>query len=639
MASAAVGKPTHYKSAVSIYLSCHGSEMCGIKPSKKPTRADHTIDYTNIHVNLLSMAGLANVPTEVGPVIETKRPICFSKLVTKTLISEFKRLCRSNEFGTVTHLIPQIYSDAYFGKYNGHNSKPKLEMLLREMMCLGTHSEIDYPKYSPPVIVPNPHFNKKYFFGGNPGEYDRRSETHVKTGQPMRSNPARQHGDPEQNPIMTYPGLYIMATTNEDHTAYSLSDISDKDDLGIVPIEEIQKRNLLTKHNYLLFWKGYIESLDFSDFPDEDVLDIGDIFSVIHILKQFVYVFGTNTAEDEADAEAEADESMINELPDDGSPKLLLGQSHGLVGIPKNRQFKRLLSSLKSLNIEDKNNLVKDAEKYIQAARNEFSDKADFADNLEEMVNELKKEIEIDEEKLLKMISELDDNPVNKIKLEEKTAKLKAKKAELEAMNAQLQDADKEYIDKRTLLQAEKAKHAPLMEDLVRTKNLLHDQIKEFVASVLTTGNPELKSTIKNIIMTNKLKNILKTGILYKRLSLWQVVTFFRGLRYNVLDIADTSCFTVEKKQEPVVTTLTHVDTQDIPEIDSFKNPIIDNEWPDKFYSVLKKQRVGGRWYRNSSVRKYQQRSKNAGKTRKSKYSRRRRIYKKGCSMRQINRR
>lgn len=606
------------KSAVSIYLSCHGSEMCGIKPSKKPTRADHTIDYTNIDVNLLSMAGLANVPTEVGPVVETKRPTCFSELVTKDLISEFKRLYRSNEFGTVTHLIPQIYSDAYFGKYNGHNSKPKLEKLLREMLCLGTHSEIDYPKYSPPVIVPNPHFNKKYFFGANPGEYDRRSETHVKTGQPMRSNPARQHGDPEQNPIFTYPGLYIMATTNDDHKAYSISDISGKDTLGIVPIEEIQKRNLLTKHNYLLFWKGYIESLDFSDFPDEDVLDIGDIFSAIHILKQFAYIFGTNSAEFEV--EAEDDESMINELPDDDSfTRLPSGQSHVLVGIPKNTEFKHLLGSLKSLNIKKKSELVKEAERYIQAAKNEFSEKANFADNLEEMVNELKKEIERDEEKLLMM--KFDVNPANKTKLDHKIAQLEAKKTEFEAMKSQLQDADKEYVDTRRLLQAEKEKHAPIMEDLARTKNILHDQIKEFIASILNTDNPQLKSIIKNIIMTNKLKNILKTGILYKRLSLRQVVTFFRGLRYKILDIVDTSCFSVEQKQEDVVRMDTFVDTQEIPESDIFAKPLESKQWPDFFLTPSKRSR------RHGGSRK----RTNNGKTKqkKIKYSRKHRTHRK----------
>jgi len=628
-------------SAVSIYLSCHGSEMCN--PSKKQTRADNPIKYTSINVKVLAVSGLANVSTEVGvvvDVVEPNRRTCYSDLVTEELIDHLRKNRRSNEFGTLTYLIPQIYSGgpSFYGPYDSASSSHKLETMLKEMLCLGTHSDINYPKSSLPVIVTNPHFNKKYFFGFNPHERDRRSETCEKTGVLMRSNPARQHGDPDQNTVFTYPGLYITATTNVLHKPFSLSDISVKDAHGLVPIEEIEKRNLLTIHNYLLFWRGHIESLDFSEFPDEDVLDIGDIFSAIHILKQLAYVFGTSITEAEADAE----ERMINELPnDDGSPTMRSTQSHSSGHLLR---FKELLISLKSLEIEEKSKLVQEAEQHVQSARKEFSEKADFADHLEEMINELKKEIQRDKDKIEQIKTEITDKTAQ---IEHNTAQLEKLKAELEVMKLELKDADEVYIKKRTILQTEKAHHASLIDALDRVKNHLHEQIKQFIASILMTDNEELKSIIKNLIMMNKLKNILKTGILYKKLSLRQIVTFFRGVRYEILDIIDPSCFKVQIEQTRVVNEVTQIDTQDMPEkseeYDDSRRPSVKGDWTESLFSPdHKKQKSkpgGGARNRNSSIRRTRKRNNNGGKTRKSKYSRKHRSHRKGGSTRQRKRR
>ena len=632
-------------SAVSIYLSCHGSEMCN--PSKKQTRADNPIKYTSINVKCLTISGFANVSTEVGPVVDVDEPgrhPCYSGLVTKELIAYLKKYRRSNEFGTLTGLIPPIYSDdpSFYGPYNSASSSGKLETMLKEMLCLGTHSDINYPKSSLPVIVPNPHFNKKYFFGFNPHERDRRSETHEKTGVLMRSNPARQNGDPDQNTVFTYPGLYITATTNVLHKPFSLSDISVKDDHGLVPIEEIQKRNLLTKHNYLLFWRGHIESLDFSDFPNEDALDIGDIFSAIHILKLLAYVFGTSITEAEADAE----ERMVNELPnDDSSPTMRSAQSHSSGHLLR---FKKLLISLKSLNIEDMRILKDQAEQHVKAARTEFSKKADRADHLEEMINELKEEILSYKGKIEQIKTEITDKTTQletmTPQLQHKTAQLNRLKAELEVMIPELEDADKVYIEKQTILQTEKARHASLIKELDRVKNDLHEQIKQFIASILMTNNEELKSIIKNLIMMNQLKNILKTGILYKKLSLRQIVTFFRGVRYEILDIIDPSCFKVQIEQTSAVNKGTHTDTQDIPEDDDDpKQPPDEGGWAvdaAKLFTPVKKSRpFGGARNRNSSIIRTRKRNNNGGKTRKSKYSRKRRSHRKGGSTRQRKRR
>ena len=643
--------------AVTIYTSGHGSKMIGKTP--RETRAHVPIDYgiMNIQVNLLSMAGVAEgVSTEVGTVVDVVklgRHPCYSHLVTKELIQTLRTYRRSNEFGTLTHLIPHIYSDdpSFYGPYNSASSFSKLDSMRKEMICLGTHSDIDYPQSSLPEIVQNPQFNKKYLFGPNPHEKDRRHKTNVNTGKLERSNHVRHRGAPDQNVVFTHDGLYITATTNVLHKPFSLSDISVKDAHGLVPIEEIQKRNLLTKHNYLLFWKEHIDSLDFSDFPDEDVLDIGDIFSAIHILKQLAYVFGTSITEAEADAE----ERMINELPnDDGSPTMPSAQSRSSGHLLR---FKELVSSLQSLDIEEKSKLVNDAESHVKVAMKESSKKADFANHLEEMITELKEDIQRDDDKIEQMKANI-TNKTPQIEheaaqletttpqIQHKTAQLERLKADLEAMILELEDADKVYIEKQTILQTEKARHASLIEELDRVKNHLHEQIKQFIASILMTKDEELKSIIKNLIMRNKLKNILKTGILYKRLSLRQLVTFFRGVRYEILDIIDPSCFNIEIKKTPVVEGVTDVNTQEIPDLDDGTSP--SGERPFRLAAAnlfsqhvpkKKPKTFGGARNRNSSIRRTRKRSNNGGKTRKSKYSRKHRSHRKGGSTRQRKRR
>ena len=65
--------------------------------------------------------------------------------------------------------------------------------------------------------------------------------------------------------------------------------------------------------------------------------------------------------------------------------------------------------------------------------------------------------------------------------------------------------------------------------------------------------------------MSNKLKNILKTAIFYKKISLKQIILFFSGLEYQELGIADPACF-VAKPVENLsgVDTIMHFDTQEL---------------------------------------------------------------------------
>jgi hypothetical protein len=236
--------------------------------------------------------------------------------------------------------------------------------------------------------------------------------------------------------------------------------------------------------------------------------------------------------------------------------------------------------------------------------------------------------------------------------IQHKTAQLERLKADLKAMILELEDADKVYIEKQTILQTEKARHASLIEELDRVKNHLHEQIKQFIASILMTKDEELKSIIKNLIMRNKLKNILKTGILYKRLSLRQLVTFFSGVRYSILDIVDPSCFNIEIKKTPVVREETQIESQIIPEYDGHRpsgerpwgavdaagifQPFVPNKKPRRPKQF---QESGGARNRNSSIRRTRKRRNNGGKTRKSKYSGKHRSHRKGGSTRQRKRR
>ena len=144
--------------------------------------------------------------------------------------------------------------------------------------------------------------------------------------------------------------------------------------------------------------------------------------------------------------------------------------------------------------------------------------------------------------------------------------------------------------------------------------------------------------------MMNKLKNILKTGILYKKLSLLQIVTFFSGVRYEILDIVDPSCFKVQIEKTPVVERVTNIDTQDIPDSYELKPPPKEEgNWTKSLLPLGQKEKKsklsGGARNRNSSIRRTRKRSNNGGKTRKSKYSRKHRSHRKGGSTRQRKRR
>jgi hypothetical protein len=111
-----------------------------------------------------------------------------------------------------------------------------------------------------------------------------------------------------------------------------------------------------------------------------------------------------------------------------------------------------------------------------------------------------------------------------------------------------------EDIDKHQLVmlqrQFDKAKTdvADVERQLEQEKHRIINEFNGFIYTTLKSDSiaPDVKATIKNIIMRNKLKNILKLGIRDKQLTLSQVLIFFRSLGYNIVNIVDPSCFTLK---------------------------------------------------------------------------------------------
>jgi hypothetical protein len=139
--------------------------------------------------------------------------------------------------------------------------------------------------------------------------------------------------------------------------------------------------------------------------------------------------------------------------------------------------------------------------------------------------------------------------------------------------------------------------------------------------------------------MRNKLKNILKFGIYHKRLSLRQLVLFFRSLGYDIVNIVDPSCFVLKEPRQGL---MTDIGTQELhddshPDIDHL--PIVDPR--DK----LNKQLLGTKHIIQGERPDHKRSSASAsgsgrgGTKRKRSYSRKRRTRRKRCVTRRYRRR
>ena len=117
--------------------------------------------------------------------------------------------------------------------------------------------------------------------------------------------------------------------------------------------------------------------------------------------------------------------------------------------------------------------------------------------------------------------------------------------------------------------------------------------------------------------MSNKLKNILKTAIFYKKISLKQIILFFSGLEYQELGIADPACFVAKPQQNPLdEDKIIQFDTQELDD-SSFTPPplfqdILDFIKKKLYHPIASPKRM------RSSVASVASRSSSSNKRRRS---------------------
>ena len=141
----------------SIWISGHGYQPVSEQEQSVSmrTREQSQVKYNGLlDVFHLSMAGLANVTTEMGIIYRN-----FDKLTKKGeyLNPKIVELLhdRSTEYATLTWLVQKIYDNQY-DKCEENMVRLKLEQLIEEILILEQLASIEYAKFSPPTIIPNP---------------------------------------------------------------------------------------------------------------------------------------------------------------------------------------------------------------------------------------------------------------------------------------------------------------------------------------------------------------------------------------------------------------------------------------------------------------------------------------------------
>ena len=445
------------KKCCSIWVSGHGYQPVSQQEQSvsMATRGRSQIKYNGLlDVFQLSMAGLANVTTEMGIIHKMFEDL---RLKSKYLSPEIVKLLhyRSTEYTTLTWLVNKIYRDKTdksdkYDKCQENMVRLKLKELKKEMLVLEELASIEYARFSPPTIIKNPHFNKVYSLKPNPGENTRRDSSNPSGGK-VRSGSARLKGEAQHNIVWAFYGLYLLDTSDPEHEGFSISNLP-VDENGFVDPQEIIKRNLLTRENYIK-WKYYLDARDFSGVPDFHVSDIGDdLESSVAIFKKFCEDTG-------------------------------------------------IVYSVRSRKVVLKHPVIAE---HIEKLRDAVTIAADT-----------------------------------------------------------IRDAIRQLHESDTLA-SEKAQQVEnsVSEDIIAA---IKKCIDDIISSSSSEQDTELKKILKNIIMSNKLKNILKTAIFYKKISLKQIILFFSGLEYQELGIADPACF-VAKPVENLsgVDKIMQFDTQEL---------------------------------------------------------------------------
>jgi hypothetical protein len=502
------------KKCSSVWVSGHGYVLSPEEQTiSMRTRTQNTIKYDGtLKVFHLSMAGMANVTTEMGIIYKMFESL---RLKSDYLTPEIVKLLqyRSTEYATLTWLVHQIYSNQY-DKCQENMVRLKLEELKKEMLVLEQLADIAYARFSPPTIVKNPHSNKVYSLKPNPNETIRRAEA-------VRSGFVRLSGYPPYNLIWALYGIYIFDTSDEFLAYFSISNLP-VDEHGFVDPREIIKRNLLTPENYAKL-KHWLNQKDFSGVPDSHVSDIDhDPQTSFVIFKKFCKKAG-----------------------------VLLYYARKRKVVLKHPVIEAHIETLRSdvmiaaNTIKDAIQLVHDSANVVSVVRAEFKRTADLADKAEEK-----------HKVLLSRVNTRFDLAVNEhvLRAEYDTAEAIWQEARNELVKAKANDT----LASENAQQVEK--HA---------SEVIIDAIKKCIDDIIRSSedHAELKRILKNIIMSNKLRNILKMAILNKKISLKQIILFFSGLEHWELGIADPACSVIKPLQNPQdvdATATMQIDTQQL---------------------------------------------------------------------------
>jgi hypothetical protein len=606
---------------ITLFMGGHG---CGVKPDTEGsyTRSSNPHKYGGLIVNFLGFAGLANIQTESGLVFERKPKAKQKELIQKIANSELDKYDLFNpetarqlddlgtDYATLSYIVPRIFK-RHQPITTQLLSKAALEDMISEMLALGMLAALEYSNTSPPVIETNPTFEKMWWFDDKPGDDRRRFDTTARTG------PSRAAGFKKHNPILSTNGLFILDTTIDEHKPFSISDIGEsefttKEGLPLISPDAIRCRNLLRKINYTSYWKIWIKAFDFSDVRDEDVLEIGSIEEAVFIVKQIYYAFDSeNAMDDPADpdgvAEIEEEDAEL-EPPVTIEPPSPPRPSQDII-----KRLKDILTAHKadahtaiSLDIS-----IKEANKEVQTTRSIFAGAVAAADELEALIEQKEKE-------------------------EEEPMKLRSRTQEIARLKEQLSAADIALDGLREELTEQTNIVAELESQLEPIKGKIISDVTKFIHYLISQPEHEVKTAIKNIIMRNKLKNILKFGIFHKRLSLSQIILFFRSLGYDIINIVDPTCF-VLRVPRPLQEV---VDTQEI----VYSQEGIDvvephpHHWSDQLNEVVK-QFEGDEHPKpfdgdGPTPKRTAVKGEGGTKRKKPKYSRKRRTRRKRCATR-----
>jgi hypothetical protein len=498
-----------------IWISGHGYQPVSEQEQtvSMATRSQSTITYDGtLKVFQLSMAGLANVTTEMGIIYKKfkhlKRKGQFLEPKIVKLLQD-----RSTEYATLTWLVNKIYNNQN-NKCEENMVRSKLEQLIEEMLILEKLASINYARFSLPTIIPNPMFNKVYSLKPNPGENTRNESSH-------RSNPIRTMGDPQYNKLWAFYGIWFLDTSNPQHERFSISNLPVNEN-GFVDPREIMKRNILTLLNYNTFWSGHLDTRDFSGVPDTSVSDIGDdLETSIAIFKEFCESTGI--------AKPVPNQSVV--IP----PHIIAPCIEILQGAV----------TLAADAIRDAIRQLPEYANIVSDARAEFKRTADLANKAEDQYNALSKSI----------------NTRNKSQFVEP------------ALLAAYNTAEANWQQARIALDQAKANDTRANENAQQVENQVSQviiaAIKTCIDNIIIFSKEhidiDIRRILKNIIMSNKLKNILKTAIFNKKISSNQIILFFSGLGYKELGIADPACFVAKPLKDPsAVDNTMQLDTQQL---------------------------------------------------------------------------